>query len=87
MLTVEHNPKIDAVEIFCDRDGLELLIGKLTRLKDRGGHIHLMTPAWAGDELTEERYRPNNKLFNHLMIALAPDEEGTGSGDHGSDGL
>jgi hypothetical protein len=79
MLTVEYNPEIEAVEIFCDREGLDLLIDKLTRLRDRGGHTHLMTPAWAGDELTEERYRPGNTLFNHLMIALAPDgREGDG---------
>ncbi|MCA1790138.1 MAG: immunity protein 32 [Thioalkalivibrio sp.] len=74
MLTVEHNPEIDAIEVFCDRDGLELLIDKLMRLKDRGGHTHLLTPGWAGDELSEALQREGNKLFNHLVIALAPDD-------------
>jgi hypothetical protein len=81
MLTVEYNPKIDAIEIFCDRDGLELLLDKLMRLKDRGGHTHLLTPAWAGDELSEELQRRENKLLNHLVIALAPDESKGGDED------
>ncbi|HVH12707.1 MAG TPA: Imm32 family immunity protein, partial [Longimicrobium sp.] len=76
VLTVEFNPRIDAVEIFCDGEGLDLLLDKLTRLKKNGGHTHLMTPTWAGDELSETRQGPDNRLLNHLVIALAPEEGG-----------
>ena len=41
------------VEVVCDRDGLTLLIKRLQLLLSRGGHEHLMTPSWSGNELTE----------------------------------
>lgn len=74
VLTVEYNPGRDAIEIFCDGEGLDLLLDRLARLKKNGGHAHLMTPAWAGDELSETRQGPDNRLYNHLVIALAPEE-------------
>ncbi|HEY2930855.1 MAG TPA: Imm32 family immunity protein [Acidobacteriota bacterium] len=36
---------------------------------ETGGHDHLMTPAWAGHELTEERQGDNTKLVNMVTIA------------------
>ncbi|MDT8071089.1 MAG: Imm32 family immunity protein [Terriglobia bacterium] len=73
MLTVEYGN--DVVEINCDEPGLDLLIRKLQLLKQHGGHQHLMTPSWAGDELTEEKQGPENILIHHLRIALAPKAE------------
>jgi hypothetical protein len=70
VLTVEYGN--DVVEINCDEGGLDLLIRKLQMLKKNGGHQHLMTPSWAGDELTENKQGPDNILINHLRIALAP---------------
>ena len=72
LLTVEYN-KEDGVEIHCDSEGLELLVSKLNVLKQHGGHEHLMTPAWAGTELTEEKQGDGNELINHLKILLWPD--------------
>lgn len=70
MLTVESNETAQAIEIFCDSDGLETLVRKLEILRAKGGHVHLMTPAWAGDELTEEVQGEGNRLLNHLRIVL-----------------
>jgi hypothetical protein len=67
--TVELTPDHDVVEVHCDREGLDLLIRSLERLRD-GGHDHLMTPAWAGWELTETKHGPSNELINHLMIRV-----------------
>ena len=71
LLTVEYNEK-GVVEIHCDQEGLESLLTKLGLLKERGGHEHLKTPAWAGYELTEERQGHDNQLINHVKIILWP---------------
>jgi len=68
LLTVEYND--DVLEMFCDEQGIDLLIEKLNVLKKQGGHDHLMTPSWAGNELTEERQNLKSKLVNQLNIFL-----------------
>lgn len=76
MLTVEYNQEREAVELYCDVEGLDRLLRKLTWLKERGGHLHFRTPTWAGDELTEELQGAGNRLINHLVISTAlPDTE------------
>jgi len=69
LLSVEFQPDHE-LDIICDEDGIELLIDKLSKLKKNGGHAHLMTPSWAGDELTEDRYSDNSVLVNHVRIVL-----------------
>jgi hypothetical protein len=73
MVTVEYDPS-GAVEMYCDQDGLELLVGALVQLKHHGGHVHLRTPAWAGDELSEQLQGTHTDLIHHLMIVLRPDD-------------
>jgi CYTH domain-containing protein len=70
LFTVEYGDEI--VEINCDQEGLALLLSKLQHLQQHGGHCHLMTPSWAGTELTEEKQCDNNVLINHLRIAVKP---------------
>jgi hypothetical protein len=70
LLTVEYQPQQEELDIVCDVAGLELLITKLNQLKQNGGHTHLMTPAWAGDELTEERQTETGMLVNHVRLVL-----------------
>lgn len=54
LLTVEKQESDQGEIAICfDKEGLEFLISKLTRLRDRPDHLHLMTPAWAGNELSE----------------------------------
>ena len=60
------------VEIFCDADGLALLAKQIEHLKSGSSHVHLMTPAWAGDELGEKPYGTDTILINHLRITRIP---------------
>ncbi len=75
LLTVEKQ-KSDQGEIaICfDKEGLEFLISKLTRLRDRPDHLHLMTPAWAGNELSEELQGGDRyELCNSLSSSVSPE--------------
>ena len=75
LLTVEHNSK-GTVELFMDPEGRKLLIAVLQRLTVNDSaidHEHLMTPSWAGTELTEELQNPANDLINKLTIFLVPE--------------
>jgi hypothetical protein len=62
------------VEIFCDQDGLSLLIRQLGLLKRGPSHVHLMTPAWAGNELNETRLGERTTIINHLKVTLLADQ-------------
>ena len=74
LLTVEKEKSDQGEVAICfDKEGLEYLIAKLSKLRDRQDHFHLMTPAWAGNELTEvlqggERY----ELCNSLRLVRLP---------------
>lgn len=60
---------IGEVAICCDEEGLDLLIKRLTQLRGTIDHTHLMTPSWAGAELTEEKLGGKEYiLINHLRI-------------------
>jgi len=68
ILTVEWQPGQQELDIVCDDEGIDLLLDKLRKLKRTGGHAHLMTPSWAGDELTEEKQTEHGALINHVRI-------------------
>jgi hypothetical protein len=77
MLTVELLvPKLNVqsndvaeVAICCDAEGLERLIAQLEKLRHKRDHTHLMTPSWAGNELTEEKQGGKDYvLVNHLRV-------------------
>lgn len=78
MITIELRDAAKAedgmaeVEIFCDPEGLALLSKKLEHLKADAGHVHLMTPAWAGNELGEKPFAHGTILVNHLRITMLP---------------
>ena len=72
LLAVEYNPK-GVVELVMDEEGrghLIRVIQRLTLEKPLGGHDHLMTEAWAGNELSEELQNTENELINQLNIYL-----------------
>lgn len=74
-LTVEikqgEHPEI---ALCFDGEGLELLMRKLEHLKSNAGHLHLMTPAWAGQELTEEPVGGESyQLINSLRLVRVKD--------------
>jgi Immunity protein 32 len=60
------------VEIFCDAEGLTLLSKQLEHLKSGSSHVHLMTPAWAGNELGEKPFGNGTILINHVRITMLP---------------
>ena len=60
------------VEIFCDAEGLALLLHQLEHLKSGPNHIHFMTPSWAGNELEEKTVGERTVLVNHVRVTLLP---------------
>lgn len=56
-----------------DEEGRNILISAINHLKLKDGsidHDHLMTPSWAGTELTEDMQGNDNLLINKLNIFL-----------------
>jgi hypothetical protein len=83
MLTVEIRDAEKAgggeaeVEVFCDAEGLAVLLRQLQHLHNAGtGHVHLMTPAWAGTELDERTVGKGTQLINHLRVTMLPSKGG-----------
>ena len=73
LVTVELKDGQDAsiaeLAICFDDEGLEFLIEKLSRLRGKKDHLHLMTQAWAGNELSNEKQGGENyDLINHLRL-------------------
>lgn len=73
IITVEikggQGPSTAEVAICCDEEGLNFLIEKLSRLRGKKDHLHLMTPAWSGTELSEKKQGDENYyLANHLRL-------------------
>lgn len=73
-LSVEQqNGDNPEVAICFDAEGLEVLLRKLEHLKCRIDHLHLMTPSWAGHELTEELNGGGQyQLINSLRLVRLP---------------
>ena len=69
-LTFELDKKGETVEIHGNSEGLTSLLKGLQNLLYEGkqDHLHLMTPSWGGEELTEEKQGENNKLINGVKI-------------------
>ena len=83
MLTVEIRDAEKAgageaeVEVFCDTEGLAALLRQLQHLQNTGrGHVHLMTPVWAGTELDENTVGKGTQLINHLRVTMLPSKAG-----------
>ncbi len=78
LLTFEVAEDMDSIEIHANQQGLQDLIDRLLRLKNSlpgksSEHEHLMTPAWGGTELTQEKQGKDNTLINKVTIhAWAP---------------
>lgn len=60
--------------IAFDSEGLELFIRRLTSLRNRVDHLHPMTPAWAGEDLSEDgRGGPDYSLVHGLRLVRLKD--------------
>lgn len=70
ILTFELVKTGDALDIHMDRQGLAELIQVCKHLYERGGHEHLMTASWGGNELTEQPQSESSKLLNKVTLHL-----------------
>ena len=54
MLSFEIIRKRKAIQICCDDEGLNRLVGTLENLRGTATHVHLRSPASGGNELNEK---------------------------------
>jgi len=73
MLTVEYQPD-NVIEIMLDDEGMTILMERLASLVP-GDHVHLFTPAWGGEELTEDFPRPELIPVHQVTIQMIDEAE------------
>jgi hypothetical protein len=65
------------IEIYCDLEGLADLTRQLAFLMKDESHVHLATPAWAGNELDETVNGKGNVLVHQLTIIARVQKTGS----------
>ncbi len=72
LISVECDEAREVVELHLDRPGIEYLIDKLIQLRDAPTpeHLHLMTPDWGGNELSELSQNADFFAAKHVKICL-----------------
>ena len=70
LLTFELSKTGDELEVHFDRKGLIALRKVLDRIEKGEGHEHLLTAAWGGHELSEEKQESNSTLLNKVTFRL-----------------
>lgn len=70
MLVFEISKESGQLEIHADKNGLVELKKQLDFLSAGQSHVHLKTPSWAGDELTEEAQCKGDLVIHHVKIFL-----------------
>lgn len=73
LLTFELTTDNGEIEIHGDEAGLRFLIDAITKVIENRTHDHLMTPSWAGYELSENTQGVDNSLINKVTINLLKD--------------
>ena len=73
MLTFEYEKEGEALHIHADPSGLRYLAAVLLHLADNSekkgsDHVHLMTEAWGGNELSGEAQSKTSELLNHVKV-------------------
>lgn len=66
----KNDEKPCEVNLYLDKSSLDLLIKRLVKMTSPGDHIHMMSHAWGGDDLSEEKIDENNNTVHHLKITL-----------------
>ena len=74
MLFTVELVKEGVAEVHLDEEGLDLLVERLSKLRkhQEPDHDHLMTPSWAGTELTEDKQSADNDLIHMLTVYYHP---------------
>ena len=73
MISIVHNEVLNAVEIFMDTKGADLLIATLEKLKTKEGHFHL----YATDDdrgVSRECPYPSKTVYPELVLDFLPSE-------------
>jgi hypothetical protein len=73
MISVVYNETLDAIEMFMDPKGADLLIESLQTLKEKGGHIHLYATNDDGGVSTVCPY-PFDKVYHEVVLDLLPSD-------------
>ncbi len=72
ILTLELDQQGELIELHLNKAGAEYLKNVLVKLieNNQDEHLHLMTPDWGGNELTEEKQNKSNgvKLMHQLKL-------------------
>ena len=70
MITIEYDEKYEVTIIVDEAGAIELsqLFDSLARHEET--HFHLMTPSFAGSELSESKFNKSNTLINMLRLQI-----------------
>lgn len=77
LFKLEWDSEGEKVEMHLNDVGIDYLINQLQELKGKSGNsdVHLMTPSWGGEELTEGPCEAGYSLVNHLKIYKWNDQD------------
>ena len=83
-ITVEMSRDAPEVQIFVDREGLDLLKKEIDRLvtKDPSEHFHLFSENWGGRDLTEKPVQEEAVCADHLKVTLLYESQFTDIDDY-----
>lgn len=76
LLSFELSHDKNEIEIHANDAGLSFLLEALNQLAANPSdeHIHLMTPKWGGNELSDDLQNTDNTVINHARIFLWSNE-------------
>jgi hypothetical protein len=72
MLSFQYVEKYNAVQVYCDEEGLQTLIAALDDVRSSGGHLHLRAPSGGGHDLSDETPF-GEKAVGELIITIGGD--------------
>ena len=68
-ITFELNKETNSVEIHGSPAGLKYLSKVLLELSEETkSDVHLMSPSWGGEELSNDKHGLENSLIHHVKI-------------------
>lgn len=70
LLSFELSPDGTTLDIHGNADGLSVLQNAISRAIEQNSHEHLMSPSWAGDELTEEPQGQGTTVLKKVTIHI-----------------
>ena len=68
LLSFEYDSDGEKLEIHANEKGLRYLQKQIELLLEHKQGIHLLTPSWGGEGLTEELQGKDNSLIHHVKV-------------------